>query len=251
MAKVICIANHKGGVGKTTSTAHIAKALSSLGKQVLMIDLDAQANLTAIFMKGVPGLTISESLINDNKPLAEAIVDVDENLHLIPASLELARADYYLISRMSREHILRKLLNPVKDAYDYILLDCPPALSLITTNAFVATDEIFIPLMAEALPMFGLKMIQQVINDVKDINPNLAISAVFFNRFHNRKLDHSILEAVNEQFGDIVMDTKIRENVAAAEAPLSNQTTFDYAPNSNAAKDYADLVTELIKKGKL
>ena len=250
MAKVICVANHKGGVGKTTSTAHLAKALSCMDKQVLMIDLDAQANLTSIFMKGVPGLTISDSLVN-NTPLAEAVIAVDEHLHLIPSSLALASADYYLNSRISREHILRKLINPVREAYDYIILDCPPALSLITTNAFVATDAIFIPLMAEALPMFGLKMLQQVINDVKDLNPNLAITAVFFNRFHNRKLDHSILEAVSEQYGDIVMDTKIRENVAAAEAPLSNQTTFDYAPNSNAAKDYADLVTELIKKGKL
>ncbi len=135
MAKVSCIANHKGGVGKTTSTAHIAKVLSCLDKHILMIDLDSQANLTSIFVKGVPGLTISDSLVN-NTPLAEA------------------------------------------------------------------------------LPMFGLKMLQQVINDVKDLNPNLAISAVFFNRFYNRKLDHSILEAVSEQYGYIMMNT--RENMAAA-----------------------------------
>lgn len=250
MGKVISVVNHKGGVGKTTSTAHIAKALANLGKQVLMIDLDAQANLTACFINVVPKLTISDALVQDT-PLAETVIELEENLSLIPSSLALASADYSLTSRFAREQILRKLIVPIINDYDYIIMDCPPALSIITTNALVSSDMVFIPLMAEALPMFGLNMLDKVLKDVKELNDRISIGAIFFTRYHNRKLDHTILDSIKSQYGETVMESKIRENVAAAEAPLAKQTTFDYAPNSNAAKDYMDLVNELISKGKL
>lgn len=251
MTKVYSVANHKGGVGKTTSTATIGKTLSKMGKKVLLIDTDAQANLTSTFLNTIPQFTVFDSIVEPNGPvpLANIIVSIGDNLDLAPSSLVLASADYKIASRMAREQILLKLIKPIKKFYDYILIDCPPALSEITTNDLVASDGVLIPLIAETLPMVGLSMLESIINDVKELNEHLKIQAIFFTRFNNRNLNNEVVSMVTEKFGKLVMDTKIRECISVAEAPAAKSTVFEYAPSSNAAKDYTELVEELLSKG--
>ena len=177
-AKVITIANHKGGVGKTTSTASIGAGLAILGKRVLLIDLDAQQNLSFTLTQNEdPETSVYDSLVKD-MPLP--IVNVRENLDLVPASLELARAEIDMATKIAREGILKSLLEENLDKYDYVLIDCPPSLGIVTTNALVASDELFIPLTAEALPLKGLTMLDDVVNEVRRrVNPKLEIGAVF------------------------------------------------------------------------
>lgn len=248
-AKVITIANHKGGVGKTTSTASIGAGLAILGKHVLLIDIDAQQNLSFTQTKNEdPETSVYDSLVKD-MPLP--IVNVRENLDLVPASLELARAEIDMATKIAREGILKSLLEEHLDKYDYVLIDCPPSLGIVTTNALVASDELFIPLTAEALPLKGLTMLDDVVNEVrKRVNPKLEIGAVFFTRFNNRKLNKEVVTMVANRYGDKVLNTKIRENISLAEMPLSGQSIFEYDPKSNGATDYMALVNELIAKNR-
>lgn len=246
-ATVITIANHKGGVGKTTSTASIAGALALRGKKVLTIDLDAQQNLSyTLTLNEDPESSIYDALVKDS-PLP--IVKIRENLDLVPASLELARAEIDLSTKIAREGILKTLLEDYMDKYDFILIDCPPSLGIITTNALVASSQLFIPLTAEALPLKGLTMLDDVVNEVKKrVNPNLSLGGVFFTRFNNRKLNKEVVEAINNRYGDKVFKTKIRENITLAEMPLTGQTIFEYDNRSNGAKDYAALADEIIER---
>lgn len=179
------------------------------------------------------------------------IVNVRENLDLVPASLELARAEIDMATKIAREGILKSLLEEHLDKYDYVLIDCPPSLGIVTTNALVASDELFIPLTAEALPLKGLTMLDDVVNEVrKRVNPKLEIGAVFFTRFNNRKLNKEVVTMVANRYGDKVLNTKIRENISLAEMPLSGQSIFEYDPKSNGATDYMALVNELIAKNR-
>ncbi|MDE7382181.1 MAG: ParA family protein [Muribaculaceae bacterium] len=246
-ATVITIANHKGGVGKTTSTASIASALALRGKRVLTIDLDAQQNLSfTLTLNEDPESSIYDALVKD-APLP--IVRIRENLDLVPASLELARAEIDLSTKIAREGLLKTLLEDHIDNYDFVIIDCPPSLGIITTNALVASSQLFIPLTAEALPLKGLTMLDDVVNEVKRrVNPNLSLGGVFFTRFNNRKLNKEVVEAINNRYGDKVFKTKIRENITLAEMPLTGQTIFEYDSRSNGAKDYAALADEIIKR---
>ena len=150
-----------------------------------------------------------------SKPLP--IVNVRENLDLVPASLELARAEIDMATKIAREGILKSLLDEHKDKYDYILIDCPPSLGIVTTNALVASDELFIPLTAEALPLKGLTMLDDVVNEVrKRVNPNLRLGGVFFTRYNNRKLNKEVVSMIENRYADKVFKTKIRENIALA-----------------------------------
>ena len=149
MSRIIAIANHKGGVGKTTSVGSIGSILSEMGKRTLLIDLDAQANLTTSFLTEEPEETIYNALRGET---ALPVIPLRENLSIVASTLDMAGVELDLSSRISREYILHKLLKPIAGKYDYILLDCPPSLGLVTINAFVAARELFIPLTAEALP---------------------------------------------------------------------------------------------------
>lgn len=195
-----------------------------------------------------PETSVYDSLVKD-MPLP--IVNVRENLDLVPASLELARAEIDMATKIAREGILKSLLEEHLDKYDYVLIDCPPSLGIVTTNALVASDELFIPLTAEALPLKGLTMLDDVVNEVrKRVNPKLEIGAVFFTRFNNRKLNKEVVTMVANRYGDKVLNTKIRENISLAEMPLSGQSIFEYDPKSNGATDYMALVNELIAKNR-
>lgn len=246
-AKTITIANHKGGVGKTTSTASIGCGLAKAGKRVLLIDLDAQQNLSySLTHVEDPEVSVYDALVKD-VPLP--IVNVCKNVDLIPASLDLARAEIDMATKIAREGILRSLLEPLVGEYDYIIIDCPPSLGIITTNALVASDELYIPLTAEALPMKGLSMLDDVIREVRRrVNPGLTLGGVFFTRFNNRKLNREVISVIEQRYADKVFKTKIRENIALAEMPLVGQSIFDYEPKSNGAADYTALVKEILER---
>ena len=246
MSRIIAIANHKGGVGKTTAVASIGAALANRGYKVLLVDLDAQANLTASLPYPEDGRTIYHAL-RDREQLP--IIQVRENLDLCPSSLDLAGVELQLSGVMSREFILKDLLEPVSASYDYILLDCPPSLGLIAVNAFVASTDVIIPLTAEALPYKGLTMINEVLDMVKKrLNPTLSLTGIVLSRWAGRKLNKMVEESLRANYGAIVFDTKIRENIAIAEAPLSKEDIFSYNSESNGAKDYGALTDELLSR---
>lgn len=245
--RTIAIANHKGGVGKTTSVACLGVALASMGRKVLLVDLDAQANLTSFFLPEEREDEERETIYNsfkENKPAP--LYPIKENLDLIPSSLDMAFIELEIGGRMAREFILRGVLEPIAQNYDYILLDCPPSLGVITTNAFVAATDIYIALTAEALPLKGLRMLDSVIEACHSLNRGAAISGVFFTRYNSRKsLSKAVKEIVEKKYGAVVFSNYIRENVSVAETPLQGGDLFEYAPQSNGAEDYMALAKEI------
>lgn len=245
--KTICLLNHKGGVGKTTSVANIGAGLALLGKRVLLIDLDPQTNLTeSMGVKEAP-LSIYDAMSRE-KPLP--VVSVKTNLSIVPSALNLAGLELEIAARMARETILRRLIEPLKKQFDYAIIDCPPSLGLLTINGLVAADEVFIPLEAEYLAYRGIDTIVGIIDTVRThFNPNLIISGVFLTKYNRQRiLTKSIKEEVIHHFGSIFYETSIRVNVALAEAPANGKDIFEYAIESNGAEDYLALVSEFLKR---
>lgn len=251
MAHIIAFANHKGGVGKTTSVANIGAALNQKGNRVLLVDLDAQQNLTSCFLpdEKVEALEVSiyEALVG-KAPLP--VIPLRDGLSIVPSGIELARAEIDLSQKLAREQLLKRLLQPIAEDYDFILLDCPPSLGVITTNALTAAEALYIPLTAEALPLKGLRMLEAVVEEVREsINPTLSLSGVFVTRYNTRKsLNNMVLETIADKYGSVVFNTKIRENVAIAEAPLMQQPICEYAPKSKGAEDYEALTEEILSR---
>ena len=246
-ARIIAVANHKGGVGKTTTTSSLGSILAAKGYKVLLIDLDAQANLTTSLTSSVDGDTIYEAMTG--KVGALPTVAVQDRLHLVPASLTLAMADVELSAAIARERILSDLLvrNGATDQYDFILFDCPPSLGLMTLNAFTASIGILIPLVAEVLPFKGLTMINDFIQMVQSrLNSHAHVSGILITRWEASNLSKGIEGKLRQAMGDIVFHTKIRKNVRLAEAPLENANIVDYDPKSNGAKDYQAFAEEFL-----
>lgn len=243
MGRIIAIANHKGGVGKTTTAAALGSIFAEEGRRTLLIDLDAQANLTASFLKEEQEKTIYNALKGE---VALPVIHVRENLDIVASSLDMAAAELELISRMNREYILKKLLQPLEDNYDFILLDCPPSLGLVTINALVAAKELFIPLTAEALPSRGLTKLTNILQMVREnLNRDIFLSGIIITRWEPTKLSKMVEQQLRANFGDTIYKTKIRKNVAIAEAPLYFTDIVTYSPDSNGARDYRALADEI------
>lgn len=245
MTKIIAISNHKGGVGKTTSTVNIGAGVALKGKKVLLIDLDPQANLTQCLGLIEPDKTIYGALRGEyDLP----VIEVNNNLFLTPSTLDLASIEIELSTKIAREVILKKMIEKIAGGFDYIFIDCPPSLGLITVNAFAAANEIFIPLQAQFLALHGLDKLTDVIALVREnLNTDLKVGGVFITQYDSRKiLNRDIAESVSKYFDGNIFKTVIRDNVALAEAPIHGQDIFRYDPKSNGAKDYESLINEFI-----
>ena len=247
MGIIISLINHKGGVGKTTSAVNIGAGMVELGKKVLLIDLDPQANLTISL--GIPRqrTTIYEALRGEGElaPYAHK-----PNMDVITSSLDLSGAEMELINEAGREFILRELLSQVTDDYDFIIIDCPPSLGLLTLNALTSSRFVIIPLQTEFLAVQGLTKIKQVIDKVRfRLNKQLDIAGVAATMFDNRRvLNREVVEIIQKHFGEKVFKTYIRENVSLAEAPAQRKDIFEYSPKSPGAQDYLDLCHEILAR---
>lgn len=247
MGIIVSLLNHKGGVGKTTSAINIGAGLVELGKKVLLIDLDPQANLTISL--GIPRqkFTIYEALRGE----AELTPYTHKpNLDVVTSSLDLSGAEMELINEAGREFILRELLSQVTDDYDFIIIDCPPSLGLLTLNALTSSRFVLIPLQTEFLAVQGLAKIKQVIDKVKfRLNKQVEMAGVIATMYDSRRvLNRDVVETIHKYFGDKVFNTYIRDNVALAEAPAQRKDIFDYSPKSSGAQDYLDLCREFLAR---
>lgn len=247
MAKIFSVSNHKGGVGKTTSTVNIGAALVLKGFKVLLVDLDPQSNLTqSLGLKNID-ISIYENLRGE-KTISP--IEVKKNMWVLPSSLDLSAAEIELSSEPGREYILKDILSQLKSEFDYILIDCPPSLGLLTINALTASDYVLIPLQAEYLPLKGLTKLTEVIGKIKKrLNPSLEIGCVFLTQYDPRKvLNRDVAQSVKDFFGDKLLETTISSNVALAEAPSQGKDIFLYNRNCKGASDYKDLCDELLNK---
>lgn len=249
MARTIAVLNHKGGVGKTTTAINLAAALQQNKKRVLLIDMDGQANLTESC-----GLSIEEErtvygAMKGEYPLP--VSELENGLSVVPSCLDLSAVESELINEPGRELILKGLVAKLADRrkFDYILIDCPPSLGLLTLNALTASDYLIIPVQAQFLAMRGMAKIMNVIGIVRErLNPSLNIGGIVITQFDRRKtLNRSVAELIGESFRDKVFKTVIRDNVALAEAPIKGKDIFEYNKNSNGAKDYMELAKEVME----
>lgn len=247
MSKVIAITNHKGGVGKTTSTINIGAGLAKLGKRVLLIDLDPQANLSQSLGIREPSATIYGAIRGEH---ALQPTNVMKRLDVVPSTLDLSGAEIELSGEAGREYILRELLETVKGSYDYVIIDSPPSLGLLTINALTSADEILIPLQAQYLALQGLTKLLEIVEKIqKRLNKGLRIGGVFITQYDSRKiLNRNVVETIQGHFKDTVFTTKIRDNVALAEAPTRGEDIFRYNPTSYGAVDYLALCKEIVKR---
>lgn len=247
MGIVVSLLNHKGGVGKTTSAINIGAGLVELGKKILLIDLDPQANLTISL--GIPRqkCTIYEALRGEGELVPYTH---KPNLDIITSSLDLSGAEMELINEAGREYILRELIGQVEADYDYIIIDCPPSLGLLTLNALTSSRFVLIPLQTEFLAVQGLAKIKQVIDKVRmRLNKQVEMAGVIATMYDSRRvLNRDVVDIIHKYFGDKVFGTYIRDNIALAEAPAQRKDIFDYSPKSTGAQDYLDLCREFLAR---
>jgi len=252
--KTIAVVNQKGGVGKTTTAANLGAGLAELGKKVLLVDIDAQANLSAHFgcsMHDEVQPDTMYEILTQGKKIQDIIIHVDERLWLAPSSLLLSAADLELGGVIGRELLLRNALEPVSDFYDYVVIDCPPSLGLLSLNGLVAASKVVVPVQSEFLALHGVRQLLDTIEQVRSAyNPSLAIGGVLI-CLHDarRRLSRTVADTVREYFGELVFKTIIRTNVALAEAPARGTSIFRYDQRSTGAEDYRNLAREVIGDG--
>ena len=247
MTKVISIINHKGGVGKTTTTANLGGSLTQKGYRVLLVDLDGQANLTMSLGLSSDLKDTIYSSMKSGKSLP--IYKNKEGLEIVPSCLDLSAIETELMNEPGRELILKSLLANIREKYDYILIDCPPSLSLLSLNALTASDGIIIPVQAQYLAMRGMDKLVNIINKVRNrINPSLSIYGILITMYDGRtNLNKGISEVVEETFHGKVFSTYIRNNISLAEAQANGKDIFSYDSKCNGAADYMNLCNELTR----
>ena len=252
--RTFAVVNQKGGVGKTTTAANLAAGLAQMGKRVLMVDIDAQGNLSAHF--GIlpdeqEGAQTMYDVLRYGTKVESIIQKVEETLWLAPAGLLLSAADLELGGVIGREQLLRKALQQVEDSFDYIVIDCPPSLGLLSLNGLVAASRVLVPVQSEFLALHGVRQLLDTIDQVRSAyNPSLVVGGVLLCLHDSRRrLARSVADTVREYFGDLVFDTVIRTNVALAEAPAKGTSIFRYDSRSTGAEDYASLAQEILKDG--
>ncbi|HEV8687479.1 MAG TPA: ParA family protein [Gaiellaceae bacterium] len=247
MPKVIAFANQKGGVAKTTSTLNLAVAFKERGLNVLSVDLDPQGNLT--MSQGFNPDEIDRSMFDvlvHKLPIEQVIRPAE--IDLAVASIDLAGAELALASMIGRERTLEKALEPVRGRYDYILIDTPPSLGLLTINAFVAADGVIVPVQTEYLSLRGLVQLENTLSMVRDnLNPKVEIIGILPTMYDKRLLhSREAIDILAESFGDLVYQTKIRKTIRYAEAPVKGQSVLAYDPHGEAAMLYRDLAKEVL-----
>jgi chromosome partitioning protein len=244
MSKVISISNHKGGVGKTTSAINIGAGLNILGKKVLLVDLDPQANLSQSLGLNDQERTIYGAIRGEYKLEP---VEIVKGLDVLPSTLDLSGAEIELSGEAGREYILRELLEPLRGSYSYILIDTPPSLGLLTINALTASTEVLIPLQAQYLALRGLTKLLEVVDKIKKrLNKELKVGGVFITQYDNRKiLNRDVVATIEAHFKEELFTTRIRDNIALAEAPTQGLDIFRYQPKSYGAEDYLSLCKEI------
>jgi chromosome partitioning protein len=254
--------NQKGGVGKTTSVVNVGAGLSILGRKVLLIDLDPQGHLTEFLgitrdeidytiydvMRG--RVHPREAIIT--RPLRARIYMGDSEARLsmsvIPAAMDLTGADTVFANTFEREHLLKRAIARVNGDYDFVIFDCPPSLGFITTNALVASSKVFVPVQTEYLALRSLESLMEKIESVmEELNPDLTIGGLIATRYDGRKvLGRSVIEALKEKYGPLLLDTVIRENIVLAESPRYGKDVFSYRPRSYGMEDYLNLSLEIV-----
>lgn len=250
MLKVIAIANQKGGVGKTTTSVNLSACLAELGKKVLLLDLDPQGNSTSGF--GFDKTKIKQSiydvLVNDIPAESVILKTQIENLMLLPATIQLAGAEIELVSIMSRETKLKRVLDHVKYSYEYVIIDCPPSLGLLTINALTAANSVLVPIQCEFYALEGLSQLMNTVTLVqKNLNPALSLEGVVLTMFDARtNLSIQVVDEVKNHFRHKVYQTIIPRNVRLSEAPSHGQPVIKYDPKSKGAQVYFDLAREVI-----
>jgi chromosome partitioning protein len=252
MAKIISIANQKGGVGKTTTAVNLATALAACDKSVLLIDLDPQGNASTGFgIDNIDRNTHIYHMLIDQISIKEAIKSsIVPKLFLIPADTDLAAAEVELRNRKNREFILDMLLRPIADSYDFIIIDCPPSLGLLTVNAFSASHSVLVPLQCEFYALEGLAQLLRSIELVKkNLNPSLTIQGIVLTMFDSRNnLSEMVVNDVRKHFGKQVYQTIIPRNVRISEAPSFGQPVLMYDINCSGSKAYTSLAAELLQQ---
>lgn len=252
MNGVIAIINQKGGVGKTTTAVNLSACLASLGRSVLLLDLDPQGNATTGtgLDKSRIKACIYDALINET-PVEKVIYKTNQvNMDVLPATIKLAGAEIELVSTLSREVRLRSVIKIIKKKYDFILIDCPPSLGLLTVNALTASDSVLVPIQCEYYALEGLGQLVNIITLVrKHLNPKLIIGGALLTMFDIRtNLASQVAEEVKKHFGELVFETVIPRNVRLSEAPSYGKTIIDYDPRSKGAEAYMMLAEEVINK---
>lgn len=250
MSKIIAIANQKGGVGKTTTSVNLGAGMATLGKRVLLVDIDPQGNTTSGvgINKADVANCIYDILINEVNPLETILETQIDGLHIIPATIQLAGAEIELVSTISRELKLKKALNAVKHNYDYIIIDCPPSLGILTINSLTASDSVIIPIQCEYYALEGLSQLLNTVRLVqKNLNPHLKIEGVLLTMLDARtNLGIQVIEEVKKYFQEKVYRTIIPRNVRLSEAPSHGQSIITYDSRSKGAEVYLELAKEVI-----
>ena len=253
VGRILAVVNQKGGVGKTTSTINLGAALATEGARVLLVDFDPQGALSVGLGLNPNSLELTvHNLLLDKSVVFDEVVQTCgiEGLHLMPSNIDLAGAEIMLVSEVAREQSLRRALTPVRERYNYILIDCPPSLGLLTINALTAADAVLIPLECEYFALRGMALLMDTIGKIQErINPDLEVEGILATMLDARTIHgREVLSRVTDAFGDKLFKTIIHKTIKFAEAPVVGESIVTYAPKSGGAREYRELAREVMAR---